>query len=193
MEHQSCHCWVFLCPPNFPCTCILLKCDVLSPMASLPALSLPLSLPALPPSLPLTHSDSAWAIYIMPEEVGLRCHSIGIHILLLKSSVHYKSVGRLEIISPSNTGEPVVAWDRDKIRRTGKTGNLVFIEIGRRCQGGPGLVWMYAGFEEAHPLRETLHRSVNLSPPSLPPSLLPPPRDSVVLCLFIQACDLFSC
>ena len=70
-------------------------------------------------------------------------------------------MGQLQIVSPADAGKPIVAWDRDKMRRTGKTGNLVFIEIGRRCQGGPGLVWMYAGFEEAHPLRETLHRYTN--------------------------------
>lgn len=94
----------------------------------------------------------------MPEDVSLRCNMIGTHILLLKGGVPHQTVGRLEIISPSDTGTPIVTWDRDKMRRTGKTGNLVFIEIGRRCTGGPGLVWMYAGFEEAHPLRETLHR-----------------------------------
>lgn len=107
---------------------------------------------------PFLSPDSAWAVYIMPEEVGTRCHMIGIHILLLRGGVPHQSVGRLEILSPTDAGKPVVVWDRDKMRRTGKTGNLVFIEIGRRCRGGPGLVWMYAGFEEAHPLRETLHR-----------------------------------
>ena len=85
---------------------------------------------------------------------------IGVHILLLRGGVPNHSVGQLLIVSPVDASKPIVAWDRDKMRRTGKTGNLVFIEIGRRCQGGPGLVWMYAGFEEAHPLRETLHRSV---------------------------------
>jgi hypothetical protein len=103
-------------------------------------------------------ADSAWAVYIMPEEVGSRCQMIGRLILLLKGGVPNQSVGKLEIISPTDAGNPIVSWDRDKMRRTGKTGNLVFIEIGRRCRGGPGLVWMYAGFEEAHPLRETLHR-----------------------------------
>ena len=85
---------------------------------------------------------------------------LGVHILLLRGGIPNQSVGQLQIVSPSDAGKPIVAWDRDKMRRTGKTGNLVFIEIGRRCQGGPGLVWMYAGFEEAHPLRETLHRWV---------------------------------
>ncbi len=43
------------------------------------------------------------------------------------------------------------------MRRTGCLGNMVFIEIGRRCTGGPGLVWMYAGPRETAALRETLH------------------------------------
>ena len=123
--------------------------------------------PLLPPSFTLFPSlsplssvvpDSAWAVYIMPEEVGSRCNMLGVHILLLRGGILNQSVGQLQIVSPSDSGKPIVAWDRDKMRRTGKTGNLVFIEIGRRCQGGPGLVWMYAGLEEAHPLRETLHR-----------------------------------
>ena len=131
------------------------ECASLSQTSMQPVCLLP-PLKGLSPSPP---TDSAWAVYIMPEEVGSRCHMIGIHILLLKSGDE-RSVGRLEIVSPTDTGKLVVAWDRDKMRRTGKTGNLVFVEIGRRCYGGPGLVWMYAGFEEAHPLRETLHRCV---------------------------------
>ena len=96
----------------------------------------------------------------MPEEVGSRCNMIGIHILLLRGGIPNQTVGQLQIVNPVDPSKPVVIWDRDKMRRTGKTGNLVFIEIGRRCQEGPGLVWMYAGFDDAHPLRKTLHRLV---------------------------------
>ena len=102
--------------------------------------------------------DSVWAVYILPEEVGSRCTIIGMNVLALQSGVPNKTVGRLSIFSPADPSNPVLSWDRDKMRRTGKTGNLVFIEIGRRCQGGPGLVWMYAGVEEAQALRETLHK-----------------------------------
>ena len=80
------------------------------------------------------------------------------NVLALQSGVPNKTVGQLSIFSPTDPSNPVLSWDRDKMRRTGKTGNLVFIEIGRRCQGGPGLVWMYAGIEEAQALRETLHK-----------------------------------
>ena len=68
------------------------------------------------------------------------------------------AIGHLDIYNPGDTTSPLISWDRDKMRRTGKTGNLVFIEIGRRCQGGPGLVWMYTGFNDAQALRETLHK-----------------------------------
>ena len=80
------------------------------------------------------------------------------NVVALKSGVPRKSVGRLDIINPADPHHPIMSWDQDKMRKTGKTGNLVFIEIGRRCQGGPGLVWMYAGFDEAQALRETLHK-----------------------------------
>ena len=137
-------------------------------MCRLASLSLSLSLSFPPPQ------DSAWAVYIMPEEVGSRCNMIGIHILLLKDGVPHRSVGKLEIVNLADPDKPIVTWDRDKMRRTGKTGNLVFIEIGRRCQGGEGLVWMYCGFEEATSLRETLHRLVVIFPCLPPPSPHPP-------------------
>ena len=114
----------------------------------------PFLLPCLSPL------DSVWAVYILPEEVGTRCTIIGMNVLTLRSGVPNRTVGKLSIINPADPSNPLVSWERDKMRRTGKTGNLVFIEIGRRCQGGPGLVWMYAGSEEAQALRETLHKWV---------------------------------
>ena len=99
-----------------------------------------------------------WPVYILPDEVGLRCHIIGQHILTLHSESEI-SVGELKIISPTDHKEAVIRWDRDKLRRSGRAWNLVFIEIGRMCVGGPGLVWMYVGFDSAaQALRETLQR-----------------------------------
>lgn len=65
----------------------------------------------------------------MPEEVGSRCNMIGIHTLVLISSVQNKNLGTLKIYNPIDSNL-VVTWDGDKMRRTGKTVNLVFIEIG---------------------------------------------------------------
>ena len=90
--------------------------------------------------------------------MSTRLNIIGLHILVLKGGVPNQTVGTLEIVSPADTNNAAVAWERDKLRRTGKTGNLVFVEIGRRCKGGPGLVWLYTGAEQAQSLRETLHK-----------------------------------
>ena len=110
--------------------------------------------------LPLSENlASVWPVYIFPEEVGSRINIVGPHILALRSSIFNDSIGQLDIISPTDPFHPVVTWDRDKMRQTGKTGHLVFIEIGRRCEGGPGLVWMYMGYQSnAQALRDTLYK-----------------------------------
>ena len=87
----------------------------------------------------------------------MQCHIIGINVIALKSDVKDIPFGHLQIYNAADPSTPLISWDRDKIRRTGKTGNLVFIEIGRRCQGGPGLLWMYS-CSVAQALRETLHK-----------------------------------
>lgn len=102
-------------------------------------------------------SDSVWAVYILSEEVGTRVHALGVNIIALRSRKSDTQPGQLDIISPTNP-TPIVTWDRDKMRRTGCLGNMVFIEIGRRCKGGPGLVWMFTGPADSAALRETLHR-----------------------------------
>lgn len=107
-------------------------------------------------------TDSAWPVYILPEEVGSRCSIIGSHVLVLHGRVEGSRVGKLEIYNPTDSNEPAISWDHDKIRRTGKLGRLLFIEIGRRCSGGPGLVWMYTGTSDrlAFELRDTLRRYI---------------------------------
>lgn len=100
-----------------------------------------------------------WPVYILPEEVGSKRCILGLHILALRCGVPNVSMGQLDIISPSDHSRAVVTWDRDKMRMMGKTGHLTFIEIGRRCEGGPGLVWMYTGYQNvAQALTETLHK-----------------------------------
>ncbi len=100
----------------------------------------------------------------MSEEVGSRCSILGSHILTLQSGVAGSRHGKLKIYSPTDTSEPVIIWDHDKIRRTGKLGQLLFIEIGRRCHGGPGLLWMYTGNcnKKAYEMRDVLRRCVYL-------------------------------
>ena len=103
------------------------------------------------------NADSVWGVYILPEEVGLRLMLLGFHIVALRSIQKGVHPGQLDIINPMDPSTPIVTWDRDKIRRTGCLGNMVFIEIGRRCRGGAGLMWMYSGQKEAAAFRETLY------------------------------------
>lgn len=103
-----------------------------------------------------------WPVYILPEEVGSRCSIIGAHVLALQGRVAGNRQGKLDIYSHTDVSDPVISWDHDKIRRTGKLGQLIFIEIGRRCQGGPGLVWMYTGsnIKNVYEMRDALRRWV---------------------------------
>lgn len=79
------------------------------------------------PITTITHSSlgSAWLVYILPNEVGAKCSIIGINVLALKSGIPGKQVGTLNIYNPADPSRPVLTWDRDKTRRTGKTG-IVF-------------------------------------------------------------------
>ena len=84
-------------------------------------------------------------------------NALGLHVIALRSRGNDNQPGQLDIFNLADPTTPIVTWDRDKMRRTGCLGNMVFIEIGRRCIGGPGLIWMYAGPRETAALRETLH------------------------------------
>ena len=132
------------------------------------ALPLPLyshTLTTSPSSLPplfllllfFSFSDSVWPVYILSEEVGSRVQALGLHIVTLQSTLSANKPARMTIISPLDD-EPIVTWEANKMRRTGSLGNLVFIEIGRRCDGGPGLIWMYATPEDSISFRETVTR-----------------------------------
>lgn len=103
--------------------------------------------------------DSVWLVYVLAEEVGSRVQALGVHYVTLRSSLVKGSPALLSIISPLDS-EPIVTWEANKMRRTGSLGNMVFVEIGRRCEGGPGLIWMYACPEDMTNFRETLKRYV---------------------------------
>lgn len=56
--------------------------------------------------------------------------------------------GKLEIYSLADDHSPVVSLKHSMIRCTGKMGKWLYIEVGTRCRGGPGLLWMYFGSKE---------------------------------------------
>ena len=112
----------------------------------------------LPLIYSLSPSDSAWPVFIFPEEVGTRCNISGVNVLTFQSGVPGRSVGKLSIFNPADSSHPLVSWELHNMRRRGSTGDLFFIEIGRHCEGGPGLVLMYAGLKDAQTLREMLRK-----------------------------------
>ena len=103
-------------------------------------------------------AESVWPVYIFPEEVGSKCDIKGLGIFALHSTIPNLSEGQLDIFNPSGHVTPLITWGRDKIRRAGRLGLLIWIEIGSGGEGGPGLVWMYTGDKgDAAALSRTLH------------------------------------
>ena len=64
---------------------------------------------------------------------------------------------QIKVFPYNVTSHTIISWDRDKLRRSGSIGGLVFLEAGRRCTFGAGLLWMYAFPEVTHSLRDGLH------------------------------------
>ena len=93
---------------------------------------------------------NVWRVYIINEGVGktLKCRGF-----------HNVTINRDSTISIINSSSqvPLVIWDRDKIRRSGCLESLVFLEAGRRCHGGPGMLWMYCP-QSSVQFGECLHR-----------------------------------
>ncbi|XP_065887054.1 uncharacterized protein [Dysidea avara] len=95
------------------------------------------------------NAEEAWVVYIINEGVGHTLGSKGFHIITIGKD------STLNILD-YDTEAVQVTWDQDKIRRSGCVESLVFVEAGRRCHGGPGMLWMYCpGF--ALSFRRCLH------------------------------------
>ena len=93
---------------------------------------------------------SVWVVYIISKDVGKKLGYEGLHIIAIRRNSTMN-------IHNFHSGKHLLSWDRDKLRRPGCIGSLVFIEAGR-CYGGPGLLWMYCPVSVAGKLRECLHR-----------------------------------
>jgi len=74
--------------------------------------------------------------YIINEGVGKTLGCSGFHIITVGND------STLNILD-YDTEAVQVTWAPDKIRRSGCLESLVFVEGGRSCQGGPGMLWMY--------------------------------------------------
>ncbi|XP_065898240.1 insulin receptor substrate 1-like isoform X2 [Dysidea avara] len=100
---------------------------------------------------------SVWVVYIISEDVGSKLGYEGLHIVAIRrnSTMNIHNI---------HSGKHLLAWDRDKLRRSGCIGSLVFMEAGRRCLGGPGLLWMYCPSSVAPKFRECLHNFLFFGP-----------------------------
>lgn len=93
----------------------------------------------------------AWGLCVLQDGIGARAslkHALCVAVVTEDDQVK---------IFPWKVTAPQITWDRNKLRRSGSIGDLVFLEAGRRCRFGPGLLWMYTKSEVALSLREGLH------------------------------------
>lgn len=88
------------------------------------------------------------------------CSASGIPKKLSYEGLHIIAIRRNSTMNIHNfhSGKHLLSWDRDKLRRSGCIGSLVFMEAGRRCYGGPGLLWMCCPVSVAGKFRECLHK-----------------------------------
>lgn len=103
-----------------------------------------------------------WPVYVAPEEMGAQCSIIGLRVLALRGKDSGSNMGGLEVYSQADCNNPVLSCKHDSIRCTGKMGRYIYVELGSRCKGGPGLLWMYFGSKEkANQMKDVLYMYVH--------------------------------
>lgn len=93
----------------------------------------------------------AWGMYALQEGIGSRAG--------LKDAPCVAVVTDTDrlLVFPWKVTCAVIDWDRTHLRRSGSVGNLVFLEAGRRCMFGAGLLWMHNRSTINPSLREGMH------------------------------------
>ena len=93
-----------------------------------------------------------WVVHILSEGVALDNTALtGLHIITIRSSDATFNIHDLY------TGKQLLSWNKVAIRRSGCIETLVFLEAGRKCSGGPELLWMYHPASQVPKLRQCLH------------------------------------
>ena len=88
-------------------------------------------------------------MYIPDDDVGGRCGVGGMRVLTLEGKVPGRNEeGILQLYSMADTTTAVFSLKHNTIRCTGKMGRWIYVEVGTRGRGGPGLLWMYFGSKE---------------------------------------------
>jgi hypothetical protein len=94
-------------------------------------------------------TDFALPVYISADDVGGRCGIAGTMALTLHGKPQGSNEqGRMQIYSFVDEHTPAFFLKHSVIRCTGKMGKWLYIEVGTRSRGGPGLLWMYFGSKE---------------------------------------------
>ena len=91
-------------------------------------------------------------MYCVNEGIGPRLNLDGLHFVTIQPSN-----STINIYGFHN-GKHLLAWEHCNISRTGRVGPLVFLEVDRRCQGGPGVLWMWCPNHLAAKFRESLDK-----------------------------------
>ena len=91
-------------------------------------------------------------VYILHEGIGGAINITGLHILAVAYNDRKLKLYKFQ------TGKCLLTWDGDKIRTCGYIKSLVFVEAGRRCLGGDGLLWMQHPTPYSTELCECLYR-----------------------------------
>ena len=91
-------------------------------------------------------------MYVLHDGIGGTINITGLHVIAL-----YYNDRRLKLYD-CQTGKCLLTWDGQCIRRCGYIKSLVFVEAGRRCYGGEGLLWMQQPIPYSTELCECLYR-----------------------------------
>ena len=109
-------------------------------------------MPAFNVSVYFSSAVMAWGVVVVQVGIGEQAHLRDAFCVVVVTSDD-----RLKIYAWNAATIPLITWDRDKLRRSGSIGDMVFMEAGRRCRFGPGLLWMFAETNVSVSLRAGLH------------------------------------
>ena len=91
-----------------------------------------------------------WVVYLINHGIGPGLNLNGLRIVAI--------INLTFNIYDFYNGEHLLAWEHCNIKGVGHINSLVFLEVGRGCQGGPGVLWMYCPDHLAAEFRESLDR-----------------------------------
>ena len=98
------------------------------------------------------HVVGIWVVYLINQGIAPKLHLEGLHFVTIQPA--NSSFNIYDFYSRKH----LLAWERCNIGRVGRYTSLVFLEVNRSCQGGPGVLWMSYPDYLATQFRESLHK-----------------------------------